>query len=371
MTTHSLNLSIRPRRLRQAPWLRALIAEHHLRSQDLIWPLFIQEGQGVVTSIEGLPGVERLSIDKAVDAAREAHALGIPAIALFPVTPSECKTVDGREAFNPENLICRAIRAIKQAVPEIGIVGDVALDPYTTHGHDGLLMNNLPLQGGGRREATGGGDDCALVTPTPTLPLTGGGSVVDNDSTVAALCRQALVLAEAGCDIVAPSDMMDGRVGEIRAALDAAGHEHTLILSYAVKYASALYGPFRSAVGSAGNLGKADKRTYQMDPANLSEAMREVALDLEQGADMVMVKPASLYLDVISRVREVSDVPVLAYHVSGEYAMVKAAANAGMLDEKAVMLETLLAIKRAGATAILTYAARDVAKWLKESDASR
>lgn len=345
MSTHSLNLPIRPRRLRRTPWLRALVAEHHLRAEDLIWPLFIQEGQGVVTSIEGLPGVHRLSIDKAVDAAREAHALGIPAIALFPVTPSECKTADGREAFNPENLICRAIRAIKQAVPEIGIVGDVALDPYTTHGHDGLLIHNLPLAGGGSSD-------------------------VDNDTTVAALCSQALVLAEAGCDIVAPSDMMDGRVGEIRAALDAQGHAHTLILSYAVKYASALYGPFRSAVGSAGNLGKADKRTYQMDPANLSEALREVALDLEQGADMVMVKPASLYLDVIARVREVSDVPVLAYHVSGEYAMVKAAANAGMLDEKAVMLETLLAIKRAGATAILTYAARDVAKWLKENEAS-
>lgn len=332
MSTQSLNLPVRPRRLRRTPWLRALVAEHHLRAEDLIWPLFIQEGQGVVTSIEGLPGVHRLSIDKAVEAAREAYALGIPAIALFPVTPAERKTEDGREAFNPENLICRTIRAIKQAVPEIGIVGDVALDPYTTHGHDGLL-----------------GDD----------------GDVANDATVAALCRQALVLAEAGCDIVAPSDMMDGRVGEIRAALDAAGHQHTLILSYAVKYASALYGPFRSAVGSAGNLGKADKRTYQMDPANLSEALREVALDLEQGADMVMVKPASLYLDVIARVREVSDVPVLAYHVSGEYAMVKAAANAGMLDEKAVMLETLLAIKRAGATAILTYAARDVALWLK------
>ena len=332
MSTQSLNLPVRPRRLRRTPWLRALVAEHHLRAEDLIWPLFVQEGQGVVTSIEGLPGVHRLSIDKAVEAAREAHALGIQAIALFPVTPTERKTEDGREAFNPENLICRATRAIKQAVPEIGIVGDVALDPYTTHGHDGLL-----------------GDD----------------GDVANDATVEALCKQALVLAEAGCDIVAPSDMMDGRVGEIRAALDAAGHQHTLILSYAVKYASALYGPFRSAVGSAGNLGKADKRTYQMDPANLSEALREVALDLEQGADMVMVKPASLYLDVIARVREVSDVPVLAYHVSGEYAMVKASANAGMLDEKAVMLETLLAIKRAGATAILTYAARDVALWLK------
>ena len=331
--TLALNLPIRPRRLRQKPWLRAMVAEHVLRVEDLIWPLFVQEGQGLTTPVDGLPDVNRLSIDVAVEAAREAAGLGIPAIALFPVTPVENKTEDGREALNPENLMCRAIRAIKKAVPEIGIIADVALDPYTTHGHDGVLGAN--------------GD-------------------VANDATVAVLCKQAVVLANAGCDIVAPSDMMDGRIGEIRSALDEAGREDTVILSYAAKYASAFYGPFRAAVGSKNNLGKADKRTYQMNPANSTEALREVALDLAEGADMVMVKPASLYLDIIARVKEVSDVPLLAYHVSGEYAMLKAAAAAGMLDENAVMLETLLAIKRAGADAILTYAARDVAKLLKQ-----
>jgi porphobilinogen synthase len=330
----ALNLPIRPRRLRQSPWLRDMVSETRLHPSDLIWPLFVQEGAGKVTPVDGLPGVERLSIDMVIDAAKEAVALGIPAIALFPVTPAEQKTEDGREAFNPENLMCRAIRALKKAVPEIGIIADVALDPYTTHGHDGVLN--------------------------------AAGSDVANDATVAALCKQALVLAEAGCDVVAPSDMMDGRIGEIRAALDGAGHSNTVILSYAVKYASALYGPFRTAVGSKSNLGKADKRTYQMNPANRTEALREVALDLEQGADMVMVKPATFYLDIISQVAEVVDVPVLAYHVSGEYAMVKAAASAGMLDEQAVMLENLLAIKRAGATAILTYAARDIARYLAE-----
>jgi porphobilinogen synthase len=334
MSDVQLNLPIRPRRLRRAAWLRALVAEHHLRAEDLIWPLFVQEGAGKVTAIDGLPGVERLSIDMAVDAAREAVALGIKAIALFPVTPADKKTEDGREAFNPENLICRAIRAIKKSVPEIGIIADVALDPYTTHGHDGVL---------------------------------GADGDVANDATVAVLCKQAVTLAEAGCDIVAPSDMMDGRIGEIRTALDDAGYSNMVILSYAVKYASALYGPFRAAVGSATNLGKADKRSYQMDPANATEAMREVLLDLEQGADMVMVKPASLYLDIIARVKEVADVPVLAYHVSGEYAMVKAAGAAGFIDEQAVMMESLLAMKRAGANAILTYAARDVARLLKQS----
>lgn len=331
----TLNLPIRPRRLRQSAWLRDMVTEARLHPSDLIWPLFVQEGAGKVTSVDGLPGVERLSIDMVIDAAKEAVALGIPAIALFPVTPAEKKTEDGREAFNPENLICRAIRAVKKAVPEIGIIGDVALDPYTTHGHDGVPGAN--------------GD-------------------VANDATVAALCKQALVLAEAGCDVVAPSDMMDGRIGEIRAALDGAGHSNTVILSYAVKYASALYGPFRAAVGSKSNLGKADKRSYQMNPANGTEALREVALDLEQGADMVMVKPATFYLDIIAQVRAVADVPVLAYHVSGEYAMVKAAGAAGLLDEQAVMLENLLAIKRAGATAILTYAARDVARMLPLAD---
>ncbi len=333
MSNTPLNLPVRPRRLRRTPWLRAMVAEHYLRVEDLIWPLFVQEGQGLVTPIEGLPDVHRLSIDKIIEAARESVALGIPAIALFPVTPAELKTEDGCEAYNPENLMCRAIRAIKQAVPEIGIIADVALDPYTTHGHDGVLAEN--------------GD-------------------VANDATVAVLCKQSVVLAQAGCDIVAPSDMMDGRIGEIRAALDNAGHQQTVILSYAVKYASAFYGPFRAAVGSKDNLGKADKRTYQMNPANTDEALCEAMLDVAEGADMLMVKPASLYLDIIARVREVADMPVLAYQVSGEYAMVKAAAAAGMIDEKAALIETLLAIKRAGATAIFTYAARDVARWLKE-----
>lgn len=333
MTCSTLNLPIRPRRLRQAPWLRSMVAETTLHAEDLIWPLFVQEGAGKVTPVEGLPGVERLSIDMIIDAAREAVSLGIPAIALFPVTPADKKSEDGCEAYNAENLMCRAIRAVKKAVPEIGIIADVALDPYTTHGHDGVL---------------------------------GASGDVANDATVAALCKQAVILAQAGCDILAPSDMMDGRIGEIRAALDGAGFENVVILSYAVKYASALYGPFRAAVGSATNLGKADKRTYQMNPANRIEALREVMLDVEQGADMVMVKPATFYLDIISGVKAAVNVPVLAYHVSGEYAMVKAAAAAGMLDEKVVMLENLLAIKRAGADAILTYAARDVARYLAE-----
>jgi porphobilinogen synthase len=332
MNDISLNLPIRPRRLRRAPWLRALVAETHLRVEDLIWPLFVQEGAGLVTPVDGLPGVNRLSIDTLVEAAREAAALGIPAIALFPVTPAEKKTADGAEALNPENLVCRAIRAVKAAVPEIGIIADVALDPYTTHGHDGVL---------------------------------GADGDVSNDATIAVLCKQAVTLANAGCDIVAPSDMMDGRIGAIRDALDAEGHENLAMLAYSAKYASAFYGPFRAAVGSKSNLGKADKRTYHMNPANSIEAVREVALDIAEGADMVMVKPALLYLDIITRVKEMSEVPVFAYHVSGEYAMLKAAVAAGMLDEQAATLETLLAMKRAGADAILTYAARDVAVWFK------
>lgn len=330
--TQQLDLPVRPRRLRRAPWLRALVAETTLRVEDLIWPLFVQEGEGKATPVDGLPDVNRLSIDKVVEAAREAVALGIPAIALFPVTPQEKKNEDGSEALNGDNLVCRAIRAVKKEVPEIGIIADVALDPYTTHGHDGVL---------------------------------GADGDVANDETLAVLCKQAVTLANAGCDILAPSDMMDGRIGEIRAALDGAGHTKLAILSYAAKYASAFYGPFRAAVGSKNNLGKADKRTYQMNPANRIEAVREVTLDLAEGADMVMVKPASLYLDIIADVKQASDVPVFAYHVSGEYAMLKAAVAAGMLDEQAATLETLLSIKRAGASAILTYAARDVALWLR------
>jgi porphobilinogen synthase len=306
-----------------------MVAETTLRVEDLIWPLFVQEGEGK-TPVSGLSGVERLGITQLVEAAKEAAALGIPAIALFPVTPLDKKSDDGREAVNPDNLVCRAIRAVKRAVPNIGIIGDVALDPYTTHGHDGVL--------------NAAGD-------------------VDNDATIAILCNQARVLAEAGCDIVAPSDMMDGRIAAIRGVLEESGYPDTVILSYAAKYASAFYGPFRAAVGSTTST-PLDKRGYQMNPANAGEALHEVALDIEEGADMLMVKPALLYLDIITRVREIAPVPVLAYHVSGEYAMLKAAAAAGMLDERAATLETLLAIKRAGASAILTYAARDVARWL-------
>ncbi len=320
----------RPRRNRRAPWLRALVAEHHLQVSDLIWPLFVQEGENLATPVPGLPGVERLTIDKLVDAAKEAAALGIPAIALFPVVPTEKKNDAASEAFNTQNLVCRAMRAVKTAVPEIGLIGDVALDPYTTHGHDGVLDAN--------------GD-------------------VANDPTIAILCEQALALAQAGCDMVAPSDMMDGRIGLIRAALDRAGYEQVAILSYAAKYASAFYGPFRQAVGS-NKAAPLCKRGYQMDPANTREAMREVALDVAEGADMVMVKPGILYLDIVARVAEQCELPVFAYHVSGEYAMLKAASAQGMLDERAAMLETLLAFKRAGADAILTYAARDVARWL-------
>lgn len=330
MTTN-LHLTERLRRLRSHAWLRAMVAEHHLRVDDLIWPLFVQEGEGLATAIDHLPGVQRLSIDRLVEAAKEAASLGIPAVALFPVVPAEKKSDDAREATNPDNLVHRAIRAVKAAVPNLGVIGDVALDPYTTHGHDGLI------------DAADGD--------------------IANDATVAVLAQQAVALAQAGCDIVAPSDMMDGRVAAIREALDEAGFAKTVILSYAAKYASAFYGPFRSAVGSKKSV-PLDKRTYQMNPANTREALREVALDVAEGADMVMVKPGTLYLDVIARVKDSCDLPVFAYHVSGEYAMLKAAAAAGMLDEQAATLETLLAFKRAGADAILTYAARDVAQWL-------
>jgi porphobilinogen synthase len=316
----------RPRRLRSAPWLRALVAEHHLNVQDLIWPLFVVEGKNKRIPVKGLPGVERFTIDVLVKEAKAAAKLGILAIALFPVTDPAKKTADGREGWNKNNLICRAIAAVKSAVPEIGVIADVALDPYTTHGHDGVLGKH--------------GD-------------------VANDATVACLVKQAVTLAEAGCDIIAPSDMMDGRVGAIRAALP-----HTPILAYSAKYASAFYGPFREAVGSKSNLGKADKRSYQMNPANGAEALREVTLDLAEGADMVMVKPGLLYLDVIARLRDAFQVPVFAYHVSGEYAMLKAASAAGMLDEEAALMETMIAFKRAGATAILTYAAKDLAQRL-------
>ncbi|BCX19094.1 MAG: delta-aminolevulinic acid dehydratase [Geminicoccaceae bacterium] len=322
--------STRLRRLRRTPWARALVAEHVLRPADLVQPFFVLEGRGRREPVPSLPGIERLSIDLLIPQVERCARLGIPMVALFPCTPAERKTVDGREAWNPENLLCRAIRALKKEVPEIGVMGDVALDPYTTTGQDGIVRDGVIL----------------------------------NDETIEALVRQALCQAEAGCDVIAPSDMMDGRVGEIRKALDSAGHAQAIILAYAAKYASAFYGPFRDAVGSASALGKADKKTYQMDPANAAEALREVALDIAEGADMVMVKPGLPYLDVIVRVKEAFGVPTLAYHVSGEYAMVKAAAERGWLDGPACMTECLLAFKRAGADGILTYAALEVAERL-------
>lgn len=332
MNTEGTYPRTRLRRNRKADWSRRLVAEHNLSVDDLVWPLFVQEGEGKRTSIATLPEVERLSIDLLLEAACEAYSLGIPAIALFPVVDAAKKTEGAEEAFNPENLVCRTVRALKKEVPGIGVICDVALDPYTSHGHDGIVEV---------------GD-------------------VHNDKTVAILIKQALTLAAAGADVVAPSDMMDGRIGSIRDALDGAGHEQVQILSYAAKYASGFYGPFRDAVGSSANLGKAGKQTYQMSPANAEEALREVALDIAEGADMVMVKPGLPYLDIIYRVRSSFSVPVLAYQVSGEYAMIHAAAASGAMDAKAALLESLLAMKRAGASAIFTYAARDVAVWLAE-----
>jgi porphobilinogen synthase len=315
------------RRLRQHGWSRRLVAEHRLAPADLIQPLFILDGEAQRQPVASMPGVERLSVDGLLPVAERALELGIPALALFPVTPSERKSEDACEAWNDDNLMCRAIRAIKRRFPEVGLIGDVALDPYTVHGQDGLVRDGIIL----------------------------------NDETIEALVRQACCLARAGCDVVAPSDMMDGRVGAIRKALDAAGLERTMILSYAAKYASAFYGPFRDAVGSAGTLGKADKKTYQMDPANGCEALREVALDIAEAADLVMIKPGLPYLDVIRRVKDAFQIPTFAYHVSGEYAMIKAAAERGWLDGDAAMLESLIAFKRAGADAILTYAALELA----------
>lgn len=306
-----------------------MVREHNLEPADLIWPLFVLAGRGTREAVPSMPGVERLSVDLAVAATREAARLGIAAVALFPYTDPSLRSEDGAEACNPDNLVCRAVRAIKDAVPEIGIMCDVALDPYTSHGHDGLLI-------GGR---------------------------IDNDGTIEVLVRQTLVQVEAGCDIIAPSDMMDGRIGAIRAALEEAGHRDTLIMAYAAKYASAFYGPFRDAVGSSAML-KGDKRTYQMDPANSDEALREVALDIAEGADMVMVKPGLPYLDIVRRVKDAFAMPTYAYQVSGEYAMLMAAAQNGWLDGEKVMLESLIAFKRAGADGILTYFAPEVARLL-------
>ena len=320
----------RLRRNRRQPWLREMLAECRLHPSDLIWPVFIQEGTNTETPIPSMPGVSRITLDILVKKAKLAAQLGIPAIALFPVIAGNLKSPYGDEALFPENLVCRAIREVKNAVPELGIIGDVALDPYTSHGQDGVVEN---------------------------------GRVV-NDATIEVLCKQAIVLAKAGCDIVAPSDMMDGRVGAIRAALDHEKFIDTAILAYSAKYASHHYGPFRDAVDSKKLLGSADKREYQMDSANSDEAMREIALDVAEGADMVMVKPGISYLDIIYRAASSFDVPVLAYQVSGEYAMVKAAAANGWIDGDAVMMEQLLAFKRAGARAILSYAALEVAEQL-------
>jgi porphobilinogen synthase len=321
----------RLRRNRADDWCRRMVAEHRLSAADLVWPVFVIEGRRAREPVASMPGVERLSIDLLLPALEEAATLGVPACALFPVVPAERKSDDGEEAANRDNLICRATRAIKEALPDLGVICDVALDPYTTHGHDGLMVDGE----------------------------------IANDPTLAILTRQALVQAEAGCDVVAPSDMMDGRIGTIRKALEEAGFGHTRIMSYAAKYASGFYGPFRDAVGSSGTLGKKGKETYQMDPANSDEALREVALDLAEGADMVMVKPGLPYLDVVRRVKDGFGVPTFAYQVSGEYAMIQAAAANGWLDGERVMHESLLAFKRAGADGILTYAARDVARRLK------
>jgi porphobilinogen synthase len=315
------------RRTRRHEWSRRLVAENSLSPADFIWPVFVIEGENKREAVASMPGVERLSVDLVVKAAKEAAGLGIPVIALFPQTPACLKSDDGREALNPDNLVCRAVRAIKAAVPEIGVLCDVALDPYTSHGHDGVLRD---------------GD-------------------VHNDATVELLVQQSLVQVAAGCDIIAPSDMMDGRIGAIREALEDAGHINVQIMSYAAKYASAFYGPFRDAVGSRGLL-KGNKKTYQMDPGNAEEALREVELDLAEGADSVMVKPGLPYLDIALRVKEAFQVPVFAYQVSGEYAMIEAAAAVGAGDRDALVLETLLAFKRAGCSGVLTYHALHAAR---------
>src|SRR5215468_9689542 len=325
----TLDLATRPRRNRRTDWARRLVREHVLTADDLIWPVFLTEGAGKMP-VESMPGVERLSLDEVVRAAERAARLSIPVVALFPYTDPSLRDADGSEALNPENLVCRAIRAIKARVPDVGILCDVALDPYTSHGHDGLLSDGIIL----------------------------------NDETVAVLVEQALVQTEAGCDIIAPSDMMDGRVGAIRTALDAKGFTDVQIMAYTAKYASAFYGPFRDAVGSSATL-TGDKRTYQMDPANSDEALREVELDIAEGADMVMVKPGMPYLDILRRVKDAFGLPTFAYQVSGEYAMLMAAAQMGWLDGDKVMMESLIAFKRAGADGILTYFAPRAAKLLR------
>jgi porphobilinogen synthase len=320
----------RMRRNRAADWSRRLVRENSLQPSDFIYPIFVQEGSATRTPISSMPGIERLTIDELVKESAKIVDLGIPAIAVFPVVDLSLKTEDAKEAYNTDNLVCRAVAELKHAQPNLGIICDVALDPYTSHGQDGLMKDGIIL----------------------------------NDETVEVLCKQSIAQAKVGCDVIAPSDMMDGRIGMIRQALDAEGFQHVQILSYAAKYASAYYGPFRDAVGSSSNLKGGSKSTYQMDPANSGEALREVALDIAEGADMVMVKPGLPYLDIIRRVKDQFMVPVLAYHVSGEYAMVKAAAANGWLDYNKVILETLICFKRAGTDAILTYAAIEAAELL-------
>lgn len=320
----------RMRRNRKSDWSRRLVSENALSVNDLLWPLFLVEGEGKREAVPTMPGVDRLSVDEAVAAAEEAASFGIPVIALFPYTSAEKRDPAGSLAHDPDNLVCRATRAIKKAVPNIGVLCDVALDPYTSHGHDGLMS----------------------------------GDTILNDETVEALVKQALVQVDAGCDIIAPSDMMDGRIGAIRAGLEAGGHTNTQIMSYAAKYASAFYGPFRDAIGSTGAL-KGDKRTYQMDPANGGEALREVALDIAEGADMVMVKPGMPYLDIVTRVKSEFGMPTFAYQVSGEYSMIAGAIERGWFDRNRIILESLTAFRRAGADGVLTYFALEVAKALK------
>ena len=326
-------LTHRPRRLRKQKFNRSLVRESSLSANDLIYPLFIIEGENKREKIESMPGIERVSIDQLLIEAKEIIDLKIQAIALFPVIGPDKKTEEAEESFNPDGLIQRAVKSLKRSFPELAVITDVALDPYTSHGQDGLIDSN---------------------------------GYVLNDETVNVLIKQSLSHAEAGADIVAPSDMMDGRIGAIRNALEESGFIHTNILSYAAKYASSFYGPFREAVGSSSNLGKSDKKTYQMDPGNSNEAIREVELDISEGADMVMIKPGLPYLDIVSNVKQVFGVPTFAYHVSGEYAMLKAASQNKWIDEKSTVLETLLCFKRAGADAILTYYAKDAAKWIRE-----
>ncbi len=322
----------RPRRMRRDVFSRRLMQENVLTANDLIYPVFVLDGSNRTEAVSSMPGVERQSIDVLLKTAEECVTLGIPAVALFPVVEQSAKSLDAREAYNAEGLVQRTVRALKERFPELGVITDIALDPYTTHGQDGLI------------------DEIGYVL---------------NDETTAVLVLQALSHAAAGADVVAPSDMMDGRIGAIRDALEAKGLIHTRILAYSAKYASCFYGPFRDAVGSAGNLGKGDKKTYQMDPANSDEALREVAMDIEEGADMFMVKPGMPYLDIVRRVKQEFGIPTYAYQVSGEYAMLKAAAQNGWLDEKTCVLEALLGFKRAGADGILTYFALDAARWLK------